>query len=104
MLLKRKKKRDSLVGLEEHGAAVHVLALLFRNQLGARLGAEVSVVAALLQRVQEHGVVLLRLHLLQQPIKCLQVTHQWEIWKVSRGNQRSLHSLHHVCKIKVTDE
>lgn len=56
---------NSLLGLEEHCAAVHVFPLLLRNQFGPRLWAEVAAVAAPLQRLQEQRVVLLRLHLLQ---------------------------------------
>ena len=54
-----------LLCLEEDGATVDMLALGFGHQLGTRLWAEVSVISLLLQRVQEQGVVLLRLHLLQ---------------------------------------
>lgn len=72
---------NSLLGFEEHRAAVHVFPLLLRNQFGTRLWAEVAAVSALLQRLQEQFVVLLRLHLLQEntdghiwPSSSIQVT------------------------------
>lgn len=55
---------DSLLGFEEDRAAVHVLPLLLRHQLGARLGTEIAVVAALRQGLQEERVVLLGFHFL----------------------------------------
>lgn len=42
------KLLNSLLGLKEHSAAVHVFPLLLRNQFGTRLWTEVAVVAALL--------------------------------------------------------
>lgn len=50
MLCKVRKVKllNSLLGLEEHSAAVHVFPLLFRDQFGTRLRTEVAVIAALL--------------------------------------------------------
>lgn len=39
---------NSLLRLEEHSTAVHVFPLLFRNQFGTRLWAEIAVIATLL--------------------------------------------------------